>query len=196
MVVSRNTTPASRGSPIRATTPGLAAAPGAITDDKKSVSKNVIASEARPRDLGRMTATLPPLKAGVRWLVFRTLFGRFILMTVQRRKLKDPKPAATVQQTSRETRSVTNSLPGKPKRLVEDAMLQTPKKTAYKIPKTIKPKGAATPKAMKPAVTKVTKKSPAKPKAKLTKANKGAAAKGKQRPRMAEETTSFSRRLF
>lgn len=177
MVVSRNTTPASRGSPIRATTPGLAAAPGAITDDKKSVSKNVIASEARPRDLGRMTATLPPLKAG-------------------RRKLKDPKPAATVQQTSRETRSVTNSLPGKPKRLVEDAMLQTPKKTAYKIPKTIKPKGAATPKAMKPAVTKVTKKSPAKPKAKLTKANKGAAAKGKQRPCMAEETTSFSRRLF
>ena len=113
----------------------------------------------------------------------------------------------TILQSTRETRAATKSLPGKPERLIEEAVVADPKKVSPK-KKNATPKKApalkgTTPKVLKPtAVTKVTKKkSPTKPKAKLPTATiqksttaaggkKKAAAtttKGKKRPRMAEE---------
>jgi hypothetical protein len=186
MAVSRATTPARYGSPVRATTPGRTTALGAMTEETKPTSRDVMANESRPRLLGGMTPIFSPSQKAVS-VLYASFLVALTLMCIQKPK----------SQSTRKTRSDTKSLPGKPERLIEEVVPSTPKKTIKKktVPNKAAAKKAATPKVMKPTASEVTKKiSPAKPKAKTATAKKTAGngvrlilSKGKRRPRMAEE---------
>ncbi len=116
----------------------------------------------------------------------------------QKMKAKSTKGAVQIPQSTRKTRQNTNTLPGKPDRLIEEAVFSTPnKKTTKKFAKKTTEKKATTPKVIKPKASKVTKKkAPAKPLAKnatvkkaaaITKGQRAVAAKGKGFSRLDEE---------
>jgi hypothetical protein len=124
-----------------------------------------------------------------------TFHEKPLLISAQASKGKSLLPA-TWPPSTRKTRSDTNNLPGKPERLIEEVIRSTPKEkgTRKTTPKKTAAKKVAAPKVIKPKATKVTKRSPAKPKAKSATVKKAAASgkkviavKGKRRPRMAEE---------
>ncbi len=60
MVVSRATTPARHGSPMRGTTPGRGMISAGTSEDMRSTAKNAMANESRPRLLGGTATIFPP----------------------------------------------------------------------------------------------------------------------------------------
>jgi hypothetical protein len=168
---------------------------GTMKGDMISPSRNVMANESRSRLLGGTTFRPPHMMKAVIPPSLSTFHEKPLLVSAQASKGKSLLPA-TWPPSTRKTRSDTKNLPGKPERLVEQVILSTPKKKATRktTPKKTATKKVAAPKAIKPEATKVTKKSPAKPKAKSATVKKAAASgkkviavKGKGRPRTAEE---------